>query len=237
MEQDESGCKIWINDVSNSSLKLINLDSSNNSGKIIAEKTIKFPGPAVNCYYGNDSLLYLENMLNDNYEMVRYNHLTRKRESQKLYRQSVDNPFSVYKGIWRKHPTRAVMVNAMHSLNRINLLDMSDGTRTTLVVGDDHVLPENAVDKSSGLEKHTYYCDLAVSENTIYALWIDQPYQEAYETPQSQQIHIFDWNGRPKACLKIPEYICSFTVDEKSRTAYGMTPDEIIYRYRLPEIR
>ncbi len=237
IEKDESGCKIWINDVSNSSLKLIDLDSSRRAGKIVAEKTIPFPGPAANCYYGNDSLLYVEKWLNDNYEMARYNYQTGKNEAQKLYRQPVNKPFSVYKGIWRKHPRRTVMVNAMHSLNRINILNMSDGTRIALIVGEDNISLENAVDKNSGLEKHTYYCDLAVSEDRIYALWMDQPYEDAYETPKTQEIHVFDWNGRPKARLKVPEYICGFTVDEKSRTAYGITHEEIIYRYRLPEIR
>jgi hypothetical protein len=238
IENEGTGSKIWINDVSNATLKRIHLDSSLQAGRIVSDREIaSFPG-AANSYYGNDSLLYIERMLDTNYEMVRYNYLTDKTvDSQTLYRQWVMNPFSLYKSIWRKHPSQPLMVNAMHSLNRINLLNLSDKKRTGIVIGQDRMTPENGLDEQSGLEKHTYYCDLVVTEELIYALWMDQPYEEAYETPKSQAIHVFDWQGNPKACLNVPEYICQFTIDPAGQTMYGMTPDEVIYRYDLPEIR
>ena len=124
----------------------------------------------------------------------------------------------------------------MHSLNQINFINMQNGKRKSLIIGKDKLTYEKVIDKQTGLENHTYYCDLVVSADRIYALWMDQAYEDAFDVPKNQEIHVFDWSGKPIARWNIPEYIYKFTIDHTHQFLYGLGIEENVYRYPLKEV-
>lgn len=229
--------RIWINDVSQSRLLHINIAKSLEAGFVLCEDTVPTSPSSANCYYVNDSLIYMERILSDNYEMVKYNYdLKYLSEKDLLYHPGVTSPFSYYKSMWRKHPEDNRMVGAMHSINQLNIFEPGKNNRKAVVIGEKSVGFSEAVDKETGLETHTYYCDINVTSDRIYALYMDQSYDDSYEVPKQQEVHVFNWEGNPIQKFLLPQYIFNIVVDESSKCMYGISNEEIIYKYDLSDL-
>lgn len=227
---------LLINDVSNARLVAVDLESSLSKQSLQISGSYKTLGSATNCFLSGDSMLYIEHMTNTNFEMIRYNMKNQDREMEELYSLPVENPFSYYKSVWRKHPEKNILVAAMHSVNQMNILSYEDHTRIALILDKKSKGYHDAIDSDTGLETQTYYCDLTVSNDRIYGLWMNQTYDDAYEKPKQQEIHVFDWLGNPIQKLIVNEYIVGFTVDNHQKYLYGIDHNEVIYRYDLPQI-
>lgn len=230
----EGKTHLLINDVSNARLVSVDLESSLSGQSLKISDIYKTLTPAPNSFLGKDSIMYIERMTDTNYEMIRYDMKNREQKTEELYSTPVDRPFSFYKSVWRKHPEKEILVAAMHSINQMNMIFPEDHGRKALVIGERTVEYYDAIDRDTGLENRTYYCDMAVSNDRIYGLWMDQPYDDAYEKPQQQEIHVFDWHGNPIQKFIVNEYITKFTVDNREKYLYGIDPNEAIYRYDIP---
>ncbi|MCC5943580.1 MAG: hypothetical protein JJT94_01490 [Bernardetiaceae bacterium] len=82
-----------------------------------------------------------------------------------------------------------------------------------------------------------YYFDACVTDNYIYALYLEQPESKYLDEPTSTEIHIFDWDGNPVANIKTEDYLISIAIDEERGKIYGLDFfHEKILMYDMPEL-
>ena len=228
---DDNDCCLWVNDVSSAMLKRINLTKSIEKSTCVVDKKVKTYPTSVNAFYFNDSSVVQEMMTAGNYELFTcVNGKSVSHES--LYLTDVQNPFSYYKSTMRLDLSSSMLVAAMNSFNQINFLNLRTGERTTSCWGEP-VNMTDLVDKDSGLEKWVYYIDIELTENQIYALFMDQSQEDAFEKEKNMEIHVFDKVGHPLKVLELDRYACAFCIDNTGSVLYALVDDSQIYRYRL----
>jgi len=229
---DGDNC-IWINDVSKARMVLIDIDKSIRSSKIIINKEIKTPPMSVYCFCVNDSLLIAEQFNGNNYELFIHNVILNKLSHETLYSNDAESAFSLYKSIWLLDLCRNRMVGAMQSVNQMNFYSIKDQKKYSIVVGEQKTDKNELIDTKTGLERTTTFCDLEMTDSNIYALYMNQNYDDAYEKSKPQEILIFDLSGRLERVICLNEYIIDITISGDEKYLYGRTPDDNIYRYRL----
>lgn len=235
-ETDNAGnFYFWVNDVSNSKLKKIRLNESNDSIHFHVEKIIQTLPMSPNSFFINDSLVLSETIEKGIPCVHKYNPKTNRiNESIELYRERVAHPFNFYKGIYRFENESQTLYLGMHSINLINTLNINDGNRTSCFIGNSSNLNE-IIDKETGIEKWTYYSDLRIKNETVYALYLNQNYKDSYEVPSSVEIHVIK-DGNIKRVYYIEEYVLQIAIDESDNYLYGLIGDSAVYRYSLPNI-
>jgi len=81
-----------------------------------------------------------------------------------------------------------------------------------------------------------YYFYATSSSNYIYTLYYNQLYSE-YPKSIPVKIRIFNWNAEPVCEINVPDYLTTFTVDEKNGIMYGVAYfDEKILKYDISSI-
>ena len=79
---------------------------------------------------------------------------------------------------------------------------------------------------------HYYYLDQDVTDESIFALYYDCEVSESSER-SSSTIHVFSWDGQLKAVYHIDEPLIDIAITDDESTLYGITAEEILYRYDL----
>lgn len=150
-------------------------------------------------------VVVFEGMRNTNYYWNRMSLLTGEEEKpEPVYAKDVNETFSLYKSIWRMKPDGTYMAGAMRSINQINLFDLKSGAKKSLIINHPVASVEELIDANTKLEGHRYYCDLIVTDSFIYALFMNQPYEDAFNKEKSVEIHMFSWDGEPRVCYTVP---------------------------------
>ena len=227
---------IWINDISNSSLKKINLSKSVSESRLVIEDNAATYPMSINVFKISDSITLCESMTRNNFSLIEYNHVSRKEISNSnIYLNPIENSFSFYKSIWRINKNKDIIIGAMHSINQLNLWNLGTGNKKSLIIEKPY-LTHQVVNKKTGLENTTFFCDLEVTENYIYALYMDQDYNQSYEVPKEMTVFILDWNLSLLKSLTLKEYILDIAVDPNNKKLYGICEDDKIYVYDLEKI-
>jgi hypothetical protein len=166
--------------------------------------------------------------------LLKTNLNTNETSREKLYKYPVPDVFSIYKSDWRLKPDGSKMASAMHSINMINILDLRDNGRKSLIVNPPAADIDNIIDIETGTEKRTYYAGIEVTDNYIYALYIDQNYDDTFEVEKEMEVHVFDWEGNPVFKYVIHEYVTCIAVDENGGRLFGLAYlSENIYVYDM----
>lgn len=228
---DGENAYLWINDVSNAELKRIDLTKSIKNESCYVDKHVKTLPMSVNAFYINDSLVVQEVMTERNYNLFVGN-ADSISEYNTLYSIDVSGPFSYYKSIFRLDPSSSFLISAMQSINQINYINWKTKERISSCVGT-ITKWENIVDKKTGLENWTYYADLKVTNDCVYALYMDQNYNDSYEVEKPVEIHVFDKRGKLVKILNLDKYLVHFDIDENTSTLYGLMNDSEIYSYKI----
>lgn len=120
----------------------------------------------------------------------------------------------------------------MLQFDQINILDLEREEHLSLTTSKNFMhLP---LDDSK--EPNMYYSDLCVTDKQIYALYANQPITRWGLDSKKSEIQVFNWNGDPVCKIIIPEYLLYINIDEKNKHLYGITADEELYRFRIPNI-
>ena len=69
------------------------------------------------------------------------------------------------------------------------------------------------------------YENLYAGEHCIYALYSGARLDDT-EKNHSSVIEVYSWDGKPVQLLKLSTAVAYFAVDEKSRTIYGVNPEQ-----------
>jgi|GEM_PF-1005789 len=232
-EIDNGEACIWINDVSNISLKRLNLSKSISEGQMIIDDAIKTCPMSVNAFKLNDSTTVCERMDPNNYSMIKYDHTNMKELSrQDVYRVPVPSAFSYYKSTWRRAPEKGIVVGGMHAVNQLNLWNLETDGRKSVVI-DKPLRPGQIVDEETGLENKTFFCDVEVTEDFVFALYMDQDNGVSFEEPKEMTVFVFDWELSPVAAFLLDEYILDIAVDPGQKKLYGLCEDDRIFEYDL----
>jgi len=233
-EVDNGQACMWINDVSSVNLKRVNLSKSISEGQMVIDRTIKTYPMSLNAFRLNGSTTICESMGPDNYTMIRYNHGNMEELSrQDVYKTPAPSAFSRYKSLWRISPEKSVIVGAMNTVNQLNLWDLETDARKSVVI-DKPLLPGQIVDEKTGLENRTFFCDVEVTKDFVFALYMDQDYDVSYREPKEMTVFVFDWDLSPKASFVLDEYIRDIAVDPGQKKLYGLCEDSRIFEYSLP---
>lgn len=227
---------IWVNDVSNNSLKKLNLSKSILEQQLIIDSIISTYPMAMNALKLNDSLTICESMTPDNYALIKYDYKNgTKLSDNNVYLTPVKNPFSFYKSIWRINDKKDKVINAMLSINQLNLWNLDTDERKSIVIEKTY-RPDQVINNETGLENRTFFCDLEVSKDFVFALYMDQEYSVSYELPKKMTVFVFDWNLLSIATYEIDEYIKDIAVDPNRKKLYGVSGDDSVFEYNLAEL-
>jgi len=232
-EIDNGDACVWINDVSSMSLKRVNLSKSTSEGQMVIDGVVKTYPMSLNAFKLNDSTTVCERMDPNNYSMIKYDHNNMEELSrQDVYRIPVSSAFSYYKSTWRSAPERGIVVGGMHTVNQLNLWNLETDERKSVVI-DKPLLPGQIVDEKTGLENRTFFCDVEVTEDFVFALYMDQDYAVSFEEPKEMTVFVFDWDLSPVAAFVLDEYILDIAVDPSQKKLYGLCEDDRIFEYDL----
>lgn len=224
---------VWIHDMSKSRMVLIDVDQSIRNGKMVIIKEINTSSTSVFCFRANDSVFISEQLIGNNYELLKHNLLSNTYSSNLLYNNDAEDAFSLFKTIWRFDSNRNRMVGVMQSLNQINFYSLDDQQRYSIVIGEQCTEKDKIIDAETGLERKTTFCDLEMTDSSLYALYMNQDYKDAYEKSKPQEILIFDSDGKLNRVIRLNEYIIDIAISVNGEILYGITPYDEIYSYKL----
>jgi len=132
-------------------------------------------------------------------------------------------------------PDRTKLVMPMIYFDEIGIYDLE---------GEDHlsVSSSRRTGSKSKIEQmmaggdeptQVYYRDCSVTDDAIYALYCNCDSKEMETSLPAVQV--FSWEGRLKAIYHLNEPLYSISVSEDGRTLYGLTEEEVLYRYDLSQ--
>ncbi|HLW50412.1 MAG TPA: BF3164 family lipoprotein, partial [Sphingobacteriaceae bacterium] len=126
------------------------------------------------------------------------------------------------------------IVGAMLSINQLNLWNLDTDERKSVIIEKPY-LPDQVID-IDGLENRTFFCDLEVSNDLVFALYMDQDYDISYEQPKEMTVFIFDWKLNLIKTYVVDEYIQDIAVDPIRHKLYGVCGDNIVFEYDISEL-
>ena len=217
--------ELFVNDVNFNELKAINIQLSLDSAICVVNKIFKTGNRAMASFYLNDDEVLFEQETYDSYRIVVADRNTKSVKRKVNLYKPCDNPFSAYADIAVISPNKDKLVLAMRFLNQVNFLSLKDNKRVSVSLYEDASICE---DESKGRE---YYCDLTANSDYIYALYMNQSHDDAYEKVKPMEIHVFDWNGNFIKKIIVNEYITRISISA-SGTLYGCDLDDHIYKYK-----
>lgn len=229
---DGNNC-VWISDVGKGRMVLIDIDKSMENGKICIIKEVKIPPMSPYCFYANDSVLIAEQFAGNNYKLLKHNMSSNTFSRETLYNDDYAQAFSLYKSIWRYDVRGNRIVGVMLSVNQINFYSLDDQKRFSIVIGEQRTDKTELIDAETSMERTSTFCDLEMTDSYIYALYMNQDFNDSYEKAKPLDLLIFDMNGNLDRVVRLNDYVFDITISGNGKYLYGRTPDDNIYRYRL----
>jgi hypothetical protein len=133
----------------------------------------------------------------------------------------------------RIKPDRRKTVMGMHHFAQINILDIKTGKQQ--VSGLKSSINPDELLQNRNKEK-LYYSDIAVNNNYIFGLYLNR--LSSTQIFETDEVHVFDWNGNFVRKIKLDKKVGQITVDPVKNLLYGNTQDgENLYRYHLDELK
>jgi hypothetical protein len=234
---------MWINDIGKAKLCAINIEKSLIERKCVFEKRANTVSYAYKALLYHDSIVIAEELAIDNYYMIKKNaHNDSIISRVGIYKYPVGRDKDVqqtYQSYWRMKPDESKLVFAMRHTNMINIMDLTDNSRVSLIINPPAVTVENISDPVTVLPYWRYYRMLFVTDNNIYALYLNQAYEDEDEIEKEVEIHVFDWQYNALHKYIVSEYLRDISVDEENGYIYGFrhglgeNEKDIVYRYEM----
>lgn len=231
VQVNDTSCYLWVNDVSSAMLKRIDLTRSVNESTCVVDGMVKTYPMSTNAFYVNDSVVVQEVMTPTNYELFTCVN-GEPMSHEKIYSVDVMNPFSFYKSAMRLDVSSSLLVSAMNSFNQVNFWNLRTGERISTRLGDS-VDMSTLLDKETGLENWVYYVDVELANGQVYALFLNQSQEDAFEKGAKVEIHQFDRSGHLQRIFELDRYVTAFCMDSSASSLYALVDDSQIYNYQL----
>ena len=128
---------------------------------------------------------------------------------------------------------RSKVMMGMTLFNQINLINLETNEYKVITVSDD---PLFISEKEVANRFVCYYSRLCTYNDLVFALYTNMGFREWGKNSKSRSnIHVFNWEGKPIAEIIVNEDLNYITTDSSKNKLYGITTDEIIYVYDLPQ--
>lgn len=133
-------------------------------------------------------------------------------------------------------PDRTRLCLMMSRFDEINVLDLVGADHLSIslpkkVKEDATILNELLAEQT--LTSDRFYGGGYVTDDAIYALYLGYDERETeYVIPS---IRVFSWDGQLKAIYHLDHPVTSIAVSEDGETLYGLTDEEVLYRYDLTQ--
>ncbi len=219
---------VVVNDVNSAAIKFIDIQSSIESNKCIVSDKKPTSQRVIDVSVIKDSLMVFEQETPDNYELVIRSVDNRKDNRRIELYKPTDNPFGKYRSLMKANGEKQMIALAMSRMNQVNFLSLESGQRSSCSLYQEPAYPDEDDDK-----KMIYYCDIAASDNYVYALYMNQTSRESYEVEKPMEIHVFTWNGRFCKKICINESICRLSVDSNDQILIARDINDNVYKYYL----
>jgi len=255
--KENNQIKIWVKGTNSNKMSLINLTKSIEKNKTVIEKEIKYkPEAEFSTVFFIDSTKIVGNTymsIPDMYRLKIYNPETNSiTKTVPLFpevrntNQNLNFIFYRYNYIYvsslimKNDKTKFVSVMCM--FNRLDFFD-SNGNLQYSYIDKDNVTKSQINDYLSSSDKHLrdlnikhYYMDACSAGKYIYTLYYNQKKAD-YTKAVPVKIRIFNWEAEPVCEINVPDYLTTFTIDEKNGIMYGVAYfDEKILKYDIKDI-
>lgn len=227
---------MWINDMMQQEMKLVDITESLKQNKTVIMKKIRSMALSLNSFILNDSSVLAQQYFQHKaVDLVRYNPKNGHRKSVSMYVPMKLDPFTVYLNHMKIRPAGDKIVSAMCYLDQINILSLKDSGRIAATAGKISENSIDAIEYSWKEEPETYYYKgLDVTDDYIFALYLNQPYDDFPDKPQAVYLHVLDWEGNLLKCFQVDEYLTRISLDAENMQLYGFSIiGEKVFRYNL----
>jgi len=149
--------------------------------------------------------------------------------------------FDIYYDHLKMKSNGSFFVSTLERFNRIDIMNHKGVIIKSSLgdVGNGYYKSEVSDYKTNeGLRSLScYYTWLQVTDENIYALYLNQSDDDYNYIPKPVEIHVFDWELKPKYKLFVDDYLICFAVDEKNGWVYGLDYyNEKIIRYNMTNV-
>lgn len=255
-ENDES--KIWVRDYNKQKIHLINITRSIAQQKTVIDSVIPFEWPK-HWQYPLLSVFFL-----DGGEILGINQCEDSHSTDKGYtprdlflcKGSFDNrikeyylykrpvicqdtrvilePFEFYNSVYRIKPDNTKLAIAMKMLGQISIVDIKTGEQKNYRMKESLTFPD--------IEKDIYKCrryygTMAVSNQYIFALYMDVAMKDTSLPYGSHTIHVFTWSGKPICKIHVNELIKEMALDISNDILYAIDSEDNLYSYDVSGIQ
>lgn len=223
---------IWINDVSNTKIKRLNVSRSRQAGHTLVDSVIDTEFGAINAIVANDMLVY-EVMDNDAYKLCSRNvsnALDTLHVDQMYIYPTTD--FYAYYGNSDVSPDGRHIAIGMAYFNQLNIIDLPEMKRSAVSIGNLGKY-DDCYESATRESKYYAYGDISCGNDAIYAIYYGKTDDELGEENNSTTIHVIGYDGKVKRILVVPEKLRSIAFDDDTSTLYGIDAEECVYKYEI----
>ncbi len=255
---EDNQLKVWLYGINVNKVYLINISEGMSKNKTVIETVLRIsPQQKFSRLYVLDPNKIIGNNRNTTINMNRFVIYNPKNDSvirtvepfppTKLESNDLAYIFYrynyLYKSSFEMKPDKSKFVSAMEMFNRIDIFDNNGNFENSYI--DENNITERQIDvylseKEDILKTRTvkyYYRGAFASNNYIYTLYYNQLKSDYSKKSIPVKIRIFNWKAEPICEIKVPDYLTSFTIDEKNGIMYGIAYyDEKILKYDIKPI-
>ena len=175
----------------------------------------------------NDSVVLYSQETNDNYRLNYINVKNRKIINGTDLFTPHKNAFSIYSQNMCINVGKNSLAMGMNSINQMNFMTLDNKHRKSVSIY------ENAKTDFDKDEEMQYCCKLSGNDEYVYALYMNQTYEDSFAKPKEMEIHVFSWHGKLEKILKVKEYLLTIAVDDENKFLYGRDNNNNIFKYQL----
>ncbi|MDR1339981.1 MAG: TolB-like 6-bladed beta-propeller domain-containing protein [Prevotellaceae bacterium] len=225
---------LWIDDINNRNLKIIDIPETVNDGQASIKSTIKYSydgfADPEKVLYVNDTLLWVKSFDRDRETMsyFKYNPVEKKiRDEIKLYNYPITSDIRYQKMTVLCDcikPDGSKIVMSTGDLDQLDIIDLAHPGKSISLTQRDHLFDYEYIKYSENMK--TFYSGYpSCSDRFIYVLY------------RSYEIHIIDWDGNSVCKLLLDRKLRDCTIDFDSGFMYAVSnTDEKTYRYDIRNI-
>lgn len=234
----EGGKMFFDADAMNDRLMLtIDIGATFHEGKTVVKKETGLPkGPVLPySFLAGNEIVSVALFDEDFYSIKQYD--ASSKELRRVSRMFGEEPYlsEYYVGFGSRvvmKPDETRLALAMERFDEIGIFDLT---------GEDHISVSSSKRTDAGrkiaemlstdaVSETIYYRDCKTTDDGIFALYCGDCSEVDASRPVVQ---VFSWDGKLKAIYHFDEYLSSIAISEDGKTLYGLTEDEVLYRYDL----
>lgn len=256
--KENGDSKMWVRDYNKQKIHLINITQSITQQKTVCDSVISFEWskyfqyPLLSVFFlDNEEILGInqcENIFNEAQtytprdlflfkgsfdNRVKEYHLYKRPVICQDRRVEFEH-FEFYNSVYRIKPDNMKLAIAMKMLGQISIVDIKAGTQKNYRMKGS--LKFREIEKDV-YKSRKYYGTMAVSDQYIFAPYINVAMKDTPPPYGSNIIHVLTWDGIPAYKIHVSEFIKDIAIDASNHILYATDLDDNLYSYDISEIQ